>query len=121
MSKDASLLGYRHGRERNLGSSYFCFGVVFLFVFFFLVVLFVWFLRVFWVFLLFVFVFLFCFLGFFFLVLFWFRFLFGFWVCLFFFMQGCGEGKPNKKPLTFLQLAQPQSDKAEAAGVDQLM
>lgn len=44
MSKGASLLGYRHGSERKLGSSYFWFGVVF--PGFFVVVLF----GVFWLF-----------------------------------------------------------------------
>lgn len=44
------------------------------------------------------------------------------WVLFGFLMQGCGEGKPNnKKPLTFLQPAYPQGDKAVAAGVDQLI
>lgn len=37
-------------------------------------------------------------------------------------MQGYGEGKPNKKkPLTFLQPARHQGDKAVAAGVDQVI
>lgn len=43
------------------------------------------------------------------LVLFWF-FFFCFVLVLnffFFIIQGCGEGKPNKKPLTFLQPAHP--------------
>lgn len=36
MSEGASLLGYRQGRERNLGSSYFCSGGFFVCLFVFL-------------------------------------------------------------------------------------
>lgn len=119
MSKGASLLGYRQGRERNLGSSYFCFGVFFG-VFFLLLFYLLGFLGG--VFFGFAFLFLFClfcFVG----VLFSFILVLVFvWVLFGFLMQDCGEGKPNnKKPLTFLQPAYPQGDKAVAAGVDQLI
>lgn len=100
MSKAASMLGYRHGRKRNLGSSYFCFGVVFWGYFF--VVLFV----CLWGGLFFCFL-LFCFVGIFFSSVLVLSFV---WVVLWFFflIQGCGEGKPNiKKPLTFLHPAHP--------------
>lgn len=92
MSKGASLLGYRQGRERNLGSSYFCFGVFF--GDYFVVVLFVW---VFWGGLFWFLFCLFCFVG---VLLSFILVLVFVWVLVFFFNAGLWGGKTKQQETT---------------------